>query len=260
MKCKVCGKEAEVKFTTKVLHKYDAEYYFCGNCKFLFAGNPFWLEESYRRPINLADTGLLSRNLYFARLVSVLIYFFFDKKKKFLDYAGGYGVFTRLMRDNGFDYYWNDPYCTNLLAAGFEYEIKPGDKIELLTAFELFEHFTDPLETNKLLEISRNIVFSTLLLPEQIPEPDKWWYYGFDHGQHISFYSKETLQFIARKNNLNFYSALGLHIFTEKRINRIKLYILLVAAVLDLNRIVKKIMGSKTETDNVLMSRRENPN
>jgi hypothetical protein len=164
------------------------------------------------------------------------------------------------MRDNGFDYYWNDPYCTNLLAAGFEYEIKSGDKIELLTAFELFEHFIDPAETNKLLAISRNIIFSTQLLPKPIPEPDKWWYYGFEHGQHISFYSKETLQFIARKNNLNFYSTLGLHIFTEKRINRIKIYLLIMFAVLGLNRLVRINMGSKTEKDNVLMSRRENPN
>ena len=260
MKCKVCGKEAEIKFTTKVLYKYDADYFFCRNCKFLFAGNPFWLEESYRRPINLADTGLLSRNQYFACLVTVIIYFFFNKKGKFLDYAGGYGVFTRLMRDNGFDYYWNDPFSKNLLAAGFEYDIKSGDKIELLTAFELFEHFTDPAEINKLLAISRDIIFSTQLLPEPIPEPDKWWYYGFEHGQHISFYSKETLQFIARKNNLNFYSALGLNIFTEKRINRIKLYLLLMFAVLGLSRLVKINMGSKTEKDNVLMSRRENPN
>ncbi len=42
----------------------------------------------------------------------------------FLDYAGGYGVFTRLMRDIGFDFYWHDPYTQNLFANGFEKDIK----------------------------------------------------------------------------------------------------------------------------------------
>jgi hypothetical protein len=260
LKCKVCGKEAEIKFTAKILFKYDAEYFFCNNCKYLFAGNPFWLEESYREPINLSDTGLLVRNQYFARLVTVIIFFCFYKKGIFLDYAGGYGVFTRLMRDNGYDFYWNDPYCKNLLAAGFEYDIKSNNKIELLTAFEVLEHLTDPSEINKMLTISRNIIFSTQLLPKPIPELGKYWYYGFEHGQHISFYSKETLEYIASKNKLNFYSVLGLHIFTEKRISKIKLNISVILALLGSDRLVKKIMGSKTESDNILMSKRENSN
>ena len=258
MKCKVCGEEAEIKFAAKVLAKYDAEYFFCSNCKFLFAGNPFWLEEAYREPINLSDTGLLKRNQYFACLVTVIIFFFFNKKGKFLDFDGGYGVFTRLMRDNGFDFYWNDPYCKNLLAAGFESDINSGSKIELLTAFEVFEHFTDPAEINKLLAICRNIIFSTRLLPKPLPEPGTYWYYGFEHGQHISFYSTETLQYIAKKNNLYFYSERGLHIFTKKRISKIKLYVLVIFALLGLDRLVKKMMGSKTESDNILMSKEGN--
>ncbi len=48
-----------------------------------------------------------------------------------------------------------------------------------------------------MLKISRNILFTTTLLPSPMPQPGTWWYYGLEHGQHISFYSLETLQSIA---------------------------------------------------------------
>jgi len=33
----------------------------------------------------------------------------------FLDYAAGYGLFVRLMRDAGYNFRWSDLYCQNLL-------------------------------------------------------------------------------------------------------------------------------------------------
>ena len=111
----------------------------------------------------------------------------------FLDYAGGYGVFTRLMRDIGFDFYWHDPYTQNLFANGFEDDLKSNSKFELLTAFEVFEHLVNPKEElEKMLRFSDTIVFSTELMPQEIPDPEEWWYYGFNHGQHISFYTRKN--------------------------------------------------------------------
>ena len=57
------------------------------------------------------------------------------------NYAGGYGIFTRMMRDIGFDFYWLDKYADNLLTNGFEYNKKIHKKIEAITSFESFEHF-----------------------------------------------------------------------------------------------------------------------
>ncbi len=96
MKCKICNADTELKFSHKVLHKYDVKYYYCKHCSFLFTEEPYWLEESYKSPINVIDTGVLDRNLYLGKVVSSLIFFFFNKEEKFLDYAGGYGIFTRL--------------------------------------------------------------------------------------------------------------------------------------------------------------------
>ena len=182
--------------------------------------------------------------------MSILIYFFYDRGKKFLDYAGGYGIFTRMMRDVGFDFYWDDPFCENTLAKGFEYNSSDINSIQLLTAFEVFEHLVNPVnELEKMLKISKNIVFSTILIPDPLPKPDEWWYYAFEHGQHISFYSKKTLEILAGKFNLHFYGYKELFLFTEKKFSRI-----IFNSVMSLNKIglfmfVKKLLKSKTMGD-----------
>jgi hypothetical protein len=222
MKCKICNANTELKFSHKVLRKYDVKYYYCQNCSFLFTEEPYWLEESYKSPINVIDTGILNRNLYFGKVVSSLTFFFFNKDGKFLDYAGGYGIFTRLMRDYGYDFYWSDKYSDNLMARGFEFETSsPQKDFEAITVFEVFEHLLDPIdEIEKMLTLSNNIFFSTTLLSTSVPGPNDWWYYGFNHGQHISFYSRKTLKIIARKYDLNLYSFGEIHLFTKKKINR----------------------------------------
>jgi len=49
---------------------------------------------------------------------------------------------------------------------------------------------------------------------------DDWWYYGLDHGQHVSFYGLETLRYLAGQFGLNFTSdGSGLHMFSTKPVN-----------------------------------------
>lgn len=109
----------------------------------------------------------------------------FDPNAKFIDWGGGYGVFTRLMRDTGYDFYWSDRFCQNLFAKQFTADLKQTD--ELPTAFEVFEHLVDPLsEITTMLARSRNILFTTAIPPT---DPDKlanWWYLTLEHGQHVS--------------------------------------------------------------------------
>jgi hypothetical protein len=219
MKCKICRAETKEIFKAKILNKYNTKYYYCGECGFLQIGEPFWLEEAYSRSIVSSDTGLLNRNISMTRKTGLLIYFLFNKNAKFLDFAGGYGVFTRLMRDIGFDFYWFDKYSNNIFARGFEYD--KTSNIELITSFESFEHFINPIERIKeMLMISRNIFFSTLLMPLPIPSPGQWWYYDLNNGQHISFYSLRTLRCIADMFNLKLYTnGFNLHLLTEKKIS-----------------------------------------
>ena len=252
--CKICNSKSDLAFTSKLLNKYEVKYFKCNHCGYLFTEDPFWLNEAYERSINLSDTGLIDRNIYFSQVLSVLIYFNFNKVASFLDYAGGYGVFTRLMRDLGFDFYWHDPYTQNLFANGFEKDLDNNAKFELVTAFEVFEHFINPKEEfAKMIELSDTIVFSTELLPQEIPDPKTWWYYGFDHGQHISFYSQYTLRYLANQFEMNYYDINGIHIFTRKKFNNTKLIIMKKLRNYGLLWYVKKKVLSKTFSDHLKM-------
>ncbi|MCS7232157.1 MAG: class I SAM-dependent methyltransferase [Elusimicrobiota bacterium] len=248
MKCKICFHESNFIFAATILKKYNIKYYFCDNCGFLQTEEPYWLDEAYSEPISISDTGYLQRNLYLSQKMTILLSIFFNKEASFLDYGGGYGVFVRLMRDIGFDFYWYDKYATNIFARGFEY--KDDMEIEAITSFETFEHFVNPLdEIKSMIRISKNIIFTTELLPYPIPKPQEWWYYGLNHGQHISFYSKRTLQYIAKKFNLNYYGMGSLHLLTNKNIPKV-MFSILKLDKFGFHKLLQIGLKSKTLDDN----------
>jgi hypothetical protein len=188
------------------MKRHIAAYRRCDNCGYTFVEDPHWLEEAYRHPINTSDTGILARN---EKIRDALTFIFWMKSSpgdRFLDYAGGYGLLTRMMRDKGFDFYWHDPYTENIFAKGFE--MNPADRpFRALTCCECYEHFTDPVaELERQCGFSRNIFLTTSLISPKPPAPDDWDYYGFSHGQHVSFYTEESLRILARSFGLNFCS------------------------------------------------------
>lgn len=184
---------------------------------------PFWLQEAYNNVITSLDIGLLYRNDLFRPVVATMIRVFFNPDGKFIDYGGGYGVLVRTLRDAGFDYYRLDKYCENIFAKNFDIsDVTIAEKFEVLTAFEVFEHLEDPLqEVEQMLSYSDNILFSTELVPEnKVINPETWWYVAPETGQHIAFYTKESLQQLADHFSLNLYSnGSTLHLFTRKKIS-----------------------------------------
>ena len=251
MKCKICHSISNYIFESYMLNKYKVNYYYCDNCEFLQTEEPFWLDESYAKPINCLDTGYVERNLYYSKIITILFGIIFKKNSKFLDYAGGYGLFVRIMRDIGLDYYWDDKYTKNIFSTFFEFE---NDIIvEAITVFEAFEHFNNPIEEiEKILMISKNIFFSTEILPKPIPKPEEWWYYGLEHGQHISFYSSKTLDYISNKYGLYYYNINNLHIFSKRKLNIFFLKLLLFNKFY-LFRFLKFKLKSKTLRDHKLI-------
>ena len=261
MNCKICNYRTEYIFSAKILNKYDVKYFHCPKCGFLQTEEPFWLKEAYSNSISITDTGIMARNIGSSKITAVILYFLFDPHGKYLDFAGGYGIFTRLMRDIGFDFYWLDLYSPNLVARGFESK-SISLKYELITSFESLEHFVEPIkEIESMIKFSDNILFSTELLPSTLPKPEEWWYYGLNHGQHISFYSYKTLKYIAQKYNMNLCSnGRGIHMFTKNRkINNRLFNFLLKLQRLGLFFYVKRKMKSLTVADmNLLISKTEN--
>lgn len=214
--------------------------------------NPFWLNEAYKNPINISDTGYITRNFSLSKKIFILFLFLFDKKNKFLDYAGGYGITTRILRDFGLDFYWEDKYVKNLFAKGFEYK---NQNIKAISCLECFEHFVNPKsEIKKILTISKNVFFSTNLLDDSKVPDNSWWYYGFEHGQHISFYSLKTLKYLARKNNLFLCSnKKTLHLFLEKKLNNFIFLFLIKLDIFPWDSLARLFTKSKTWSDHELL-------
>ena len=252
--CRVCAGPSAPAFEAEVLGRHRVRYFQCPACGFLETEEPGWLAEAYADAITLQDTGLVDRNLRNAEDAALLLYFFFDCAGKFVDYAGGTGLFTRLMRDVGFDFRTLDPHATNVHARGFE--ARPDERgFELVTSFESFEHFVRPQEElERMLAMSRNVLFSTELLPSPRPAPEAWWYYSLTGGQHIAFYERRTLEHLAAKNGLRLYTYGPLHLFTEKELApwRLSLVRRLRRRLL---RLVRRRMRSRTQGDHDLLAR-----
>jgi 2-polyprenyl-3-methyl-5-hydroxy-6-metoxy-1,4-benzoquinol methylase len=222
MECKICKSPTEKIFEKVILQKYKSAYYRCSSCSFVQTDEPVWLEEAYKSVITSLDIGILNRNVRMQQDIPKILDACFPEAKILLDYAGGYGIFTRLMRDEGFNFYRMDPYCDNIFAKHFDISDAKTTKFDVLTAFEVFEHFADPLsEIDKLFTYSDNIIFSTVLMPPTNKEIEDWWYIAQETGQHVAFYSEKTMKFLAKRYKVNYYRKdINIHVFTRKEFNK----------------------------------------
>ncbi len=221
MTCKICGSNSAKIFEKIILQKYPSGYYQCIHCDFIQTDETIWLKEAYTNAITSLDIGLASRNIKLREEISKIIDAYFPESKIYLDYAGGYGLFTRIMRDVGFDYYRQDDYCENIFANHFDITDTQFKHFDVVTAFEVLEHFNAPLEEiKKVLDYSDTVIFSTEIIPDSNFNVENWWYIAPETGQHIAFYSKKSMQIIAEEFGRNYYCRNGkIHIFTTKMIS-----------------------------------------
>ena len=220
MSCRICGHQMLYRFSSTILGKYCAYYDQCEQCDFLRVRDPHWLHEAYDSAINLADTGIVSRNLAMANALTALLPRI-GRSGPYLDFGGGLGLLVRLMRDRGFDFRWSDRYARNELARGFDYDSNLGP-YTAVTAFEVLEHVEDPgefVKTALAAGQADTLIFSTVLFDGAMP-PRDWWYYVPEGGQHISFFSHRTLEALARRFGLRFLSNGWLHMLTTKDISQ----------------------------------------
>jgi len=218
--CNICGSLSAEIFKSQVLGKYLVSYYQCERCQFIQTEKPYWLPEAYASAMTALDVGLVYRNIEFSKTIPrILELFSGTNDDSYLDYGGGHGMFVRLMRDLGYDYYLQDLYAENLYAKYFELEnYNKEKKFTCLTAFEVFEHLEHPLiELESMFGYSDTIIFSTELQPAiTFKHESDWWYFVPEVGQHISFYSAKTLKALAENFKCKLYSnGHNLHILTK---------------------------------------------
>jgi len=213
MICRLCSNEATPFGTALVLRRLQVAYFECPVCGLVQTEKPYWLDEAYSEAISSSDVGIVSRNISMIRTTSLVIRAFFNPAGRFIDYGAGSGLLVRAMRDSGYDFRYFDRYAKNMFARGFE---AADEQYDLLTAFEVLEHLPDPIHgVTDMLHRSKNILLTTEILPSHKPAPGQWWYYAHETGQHVSIYSRRSLEYIASRSGLHLASYGSIHLMSQ---------------------------------------------
>lgn len=215
--CCICQSSSALVFDLKVLNKYDVKYFQCSYCRCIYTESPYWLAEAYSSPITNLDIGLVQRNLECSLLVDNVLSLSKINHEKFLDFGGGYGLFVRMMRDKGYNFFLQDKYCENLFAKDYEIRnLKDCDFFDLITLIEVVEHNINPRKLIQfLLSQTDSIFFTTELVPQE--DLKTWNYLIPETGQHIFFLTELAIKIIARENGLYYYSSRDrFHLLTRK--------------------------------------------
>jgi SAM-dependent methyltransferase len=208
--CRVCGGALTLKWRRRVLHdRYEAEYHECVRCMALQVSYPVWLEEAYRdedQPLFWnPDTGRFLRNFsVYAYLCAFRDASVLAEQSRLLDYGGGYGLLTQMLRDGGFDAWLADPYvarpyfCPERHVA--DLRALPAASFDGVTAFEVLEHLTDPCrvgeDLRRILAPGGVFALSTAIYHPGVHGPD-WPYLSTELGQHVTFWSRPALSHFA---------------------------------------------------------------
>jgi 2-polyprenyl-3-methyl-5-hydroxy-6-metoxy-1,4-benzoquinol methylase len=219
MQSKITGGTTSFLFKELILGKYEVGYYKCNDTGFIQTDEVFWLEEAYASAITNLDLGLVNRNIELSKKVLAILLKYFYDGKQFLDYGGGYGMYVRMMRDQGFNFYLYDTYCENIFAKNYAFSNLDKQWFTAVTAFEVMEHLVDPIvEFTKLFNHTDTIIFSTEIVPNQnFTSAKDWWYFSPITGQHIALFTVKSLEYIATKFGATLYTnGTNLHIITKQ--------------------------------------------
>jgi SAM-dependent methyltransferase len=221
LRCQVCGGTARlfdvVDFNKsceeargKFLPLSGAAVYYarCDGCGFCYAPEfRCWTREDFRRHIYNDSYSEIDPDYTGARPTahaSLLCNVFGRHAARFrhLDYGGGLGLLSRLLRAAAWNSSSYDPFIDT---SG---SIEALGRFDLITAFEVFEHAADPnalmRDLKTLLAPGGLVMLSTGLSDGRIVPGQRlnWWYASPRNG-HISLFSGASLTALAGKFGLS---------------------------------------------------------
>ena len=214
MKCGVCQSETVFLSKSIVLNKYEASYFHCRSCGSVMIENPYWLEEAYKGYVD--DVSVGCRNADNFKVISSFANQNFSSKARVLDYGCGSGMLVKSLSEAGFEAFGYDRYRQATVNPGFL-----SERYDIVTSFEVFEHFERPMEEFISLPSAKAIIISTELVPGNLPPPPPGWhYYACWCGQHIFFYSIKALYLMAKAAGYEHLYSTGLnyHVFSKVKI------------------------------------------
>ena len=196
--CRLCGGQTTRLWSLEVLRAHEVSYFECADCGSLQTETPYWLDNAYSSPGIGVDTGSAQRSIDLAlRMSAFLDMLGVDRAAQCLDFGAGSGLYGRMMRDRGWDYYAHDRYSTPFYMDAFS--ARPAEKAwTVISAFEVLEHLTQPAEDlESLLGGGAGLfIFTTELWRGQGPD---WPYLAPLHGQHVFFYSPKAIEGLAAR-------------------------------------------------------------
>lgn len=214
--CRICGAASRSLGEARVLGRHPARASQCPDCGFAQLEDPCWLGESYAEAITASDVGLLARCRRIEPRIRGVLACTGRSAGTVLDWGGGYGTLTRMLRDRGIDCRHSDPHCANLFARGFEEDLESRDRWDAVVAIEVMEHLVDPWSFLRPASARTDLILMTTdLVTEPAPPLDGWWYWGFEHGQHVSFHSRRSMEHVARALGMRYVQAGALHVLVR---------------------------------------------
>jgi len=205
--CRLCQGAAEYLFSKPIMNKWRADYHRCASCHSLQVAESPWLAEVYELADKYQgfafDTGLVARNLRLAGFIATFLRAANFSDRKILDYGGGTGLLTRLLRDMGFNTYCYDSYKSPQLVGAFHVRTLDACKdVDIAIAVEVLEHFTDPAkDLEELLRAAPLVIFTTDLYAGQ---SEDWEYLSTFNGQHVMFYSTAAMEYVERRFDVKY--------------------------------------------------------
>jgi 2-polyprenyl-6-hydroxyphenyl methylase/3-demethylubiquinone-9 3-methyltransferase len=228
--CKICGNKStffgqvdfnkhcdEVRSGKLPPAGIPVTYLRCTACGFLFTRDfDAWSHADFGEKIYNAEYAFVDPDFAERRPAANASYIAHNfgihrQKIRILDYGGGEGRMMDLLRAEGFRLVNTyDPFSS-------KHNVSDGQKYDLITAFEVFEHVPDPVATmrdiTKRLKPESMLLFSTLLQPEDLAQTGLGWWYAGPRNGHISLHSKLSLALLLKKSGLTLASAhQGLHV------------------------------------------------
>jgi len=220
--CKVCS-GISIYFDESVVLNYNAKYLMCKNCGSIQIHEPHWIEEAHGDAIANLDVGLVSRTLVAGRLILTFLRFQRSKNIEGVDWGGGTGLLTRMLRDCGLNVFSYDKYATQYLAHGFIINQNSLSKpMTFISAIECFEHLVNPLiDLGEAAKNKSYMILTTETTPNPSVKPSSknWWYYMPETGQHITFASSKGIKIFGELLEFPNYLRVGdMHFFSKNKI------------------------------------------
>ncbi|MBY0430999.1 MAG: class I SAM-dependent methyltransferase, partial [Rhodospirillales bacterium] len=217
--CRLCGAPAHALFRQNVRDRIPVWFHECGACRSLQGEPGSWLEEGRAR--HSADIGRVRRSLDTAILIDVALQLLGGAASHIcLDFGGGDGLFARMMRDRGYNFFCRDPLIANVYTPFHDAVAKPVRDVAVVTAFDVLDYCADPAAAlEDLFAFEADLVMASAGT-WQGQGPD-WPGLGLEEGRRGFFYSPEALDTLAGRHGYHLLTDGRLHVFCRPRPTRL---------------------------------------